>query len=358
MPELPRHKLSRRKLLGGAAGTIAAVPVLHEMVPHQVLHDQLARAAGGDGHGGHDMAGMGKGTHHAGSAHSGAIGSVDPAVNGFDPHAILRDFDTGQVKRERGRTVREFNIVAEDKEIEVAPGVKFAAWAYNGRIPGPTLRAQEGDLIRINFVNASSHPHTMHFHGVHPARMDGVPQTPPGNIEPGGYFTYEFEAEPFGLHLYHCHAVPLADHIAKGLYGAFIVDPKQGRPAADELVMVMNGFDTNFDRENDIYAVNTVAFAYHDKPIRVKRDELIRLYIVNILEFDLINSFHVHANFFDWYPTGTKLEARDFTDTVILGQGERGIAELRFPYAGRFMFHAHVSEFADLGWMGFFEVID
>ena len=358
MSELPRHKVSRRKLLGSAAGTAAALPLLHELVPHQRVHDSLARAAGEGGHHGHGSTPGAAGAAHRGAAHSGAAGRVDPATNGFDPHAILRDFDGGSVKREGGRTVREFEIVAEDRQIEVAPGVKFAAWAYNGRIPGPTLRATEGERVRVKFVNASSHPHTMHFHGIHPARMDGVPQTPPGNVEPGGFFTYEFEAEPFGLHLYHCHSTPLADHIAKGLYGAFVIDPRQGRPKADELVMVMNGFDTNFDRENEIYAVNTVAFAYHDKPIRVKRDELVRIYLVNILEFDLLNSFHVHANFFDWYPTGTKLEARDFTDTVILGQGERGILELRFPYTGRYMFHAHVSEFADLGWMGFFEVVD
>jgi FtsP/CotA-like multicopper oxidase with cupredoxin domain len=358
MKELSKRKLSRRKLLGGAAGAAATLPLLHELVPHQGVHDQLARAAGGhEGHGGHGSAGGAAGSVRDGHAHSGTLGSVDPAVNGFDPHELLRDFDTGTVKREGGRTVRVFDVVAEDKEIEVAPGVKFAGWAYNGRIPGPTLRATEGERIRVNFVNASSHPHTMHFHGIHPARMDGVPQTPPGNIEPGGFFTYEFEAEPFGLHLYHCHSVPLADHIAKGLYGAFVIDPKQGRPKADEQVMVMSGFDTNFDRENEIYVVNGVAFAYHDKPIVVKRGELVRIYLVNILEFDLLNSFHVHANFFDWYPTGTKLEARDFTDTVILGQGERGILELRFPHAGKFMFHAHVSEFADLGWMGFFEVV-
>ena len=120
--------------------------------------------------------------------------------------------------------------------------------------------------------------------------------------------------------------------------------------------MVMNGFDTNFDRSNEVYAVNTVAFAFMNEPIRVKRGELVRIYLVNMLEFDLVNSFHIHANFFDYYPTGTQLEPRDFTDTVILGQGERGILELRFPYAGKYMFHAHVSEFADLGWMGFFEV--
>ena len=108
--------------------------------------------------------------------------------------------------------------------------------------------------------------------------------------------------------------------------------------------MVMNGFDTNFDRSNEVYAVNTVALRVHGtSPIRVKRGELVRIYLVNALEFDLLNSFHIHANFFDYYPTGTSLEPRDFTDTVIQGQGERGILELRFPYAGKYMFHAHVS---------------
>jgi FtsP/CotA-like multicopper oxidase with cupredoxin domain len=294
--------------------------------------------------------------HHNGhmdaAAHVGAMGTVDPAANGFDPHAIVRDFDEGVVRN----GVREWELVADEKEIEVAPGVKYAAWAYNGRVPGPTLRAREGDRLRIRFVNAADHPHTIHFHGIHTARMDGVPGVGAGNIEPGQETVYEFDAEPFGLHLYHCHSIPLADHIAKGLYGAFVIDPKQGRPKADELVMVMNGFDTNFDRSNEIYAVNTVAFAYQQRPIRVKRDELVRIYLVNALEFDLINSFHVHANFFHYFPTGTSLEPTELTDTVIQGQGQRGILELRFPYEGKYMFHAHVSEFAELGWMGFFEV--
>jgi FtsP/CotA-like multicopper oxidase with cupredoxin domain len=293
-----------------------------------------------------------------GSGHRGTVGRVDHAANGFDPTAMLRDFERGTVKREGGRTVRQFDLVAEDKEIEVAPGVKFAAWAYNRRVPGPALRATEGERVRVNFVNASKHPHTIHFHGIHRDLSDGVPGVGAGNIEPGGSFTYEFDATPFGLHLYHCHSTPLADHISKGLYGAFIIDPKRGRPKADELVMVMNGFDTNFDRENEVYAVNTVAFAFHNRPIRVRRGQLVRIYVVNVLEFDLLNSFHIHANFFDYYPTGTKLEPRDFTDTVIMGQGERGIAEVRFPYPGKYMFHAHVSEFADLGWMGFFEVVE
>jgi FtsP/CotA-like multicopper oxidase with cupredoxin domain len=345
MRKLWDSKVSRRRLIGGAAATGAALPVLHELIPHQSLHGQEAVAA--SEHIEHQRAA------HRGSGHLGTIGGVDPRTNGFDPRDLVRDFDEGTI---RGGA-REWEILAEEKEIEVAPGVKYTAWVYNGRVPGPTLRAREGERLRIRFTNGSPHPHTMHFHGIHTARHDGVPGIGPGNIAPGESFTYEFDATPFGLHLYHCHSTPLAEHIAKGLYGAFVIDPKGGRPPADELVMVMNGFDTNFDRSNEVYGVNTVAFAYMNEPIRVKRDELVRIYLVNVLEFDFVNSFHIHANFFDYYPTGTRLEPRDFTDTVVLGQGERGILELRFPYTGRYMFHAHVSEFAELGWMGFFEVV-
>src|SRR5687767_13722603 len=273
-------KLSRRRLLGGAAAAGAALPVLHEVVPHQRLHGGV-EAASAQGHG---HAAATRGTARAHPAHAGAVGVVDPRVNGFDPQELLRDFDEGRVVN----GVREWELVAEDLEIEVAPGVKYAAWAYNKRVPGPTLRAREGEKLRVRFINASSHPHTIHFHGIHTARMDGVPGVGAGNIDPGRETVYEFDAKPFGLHLYHCHSMPLADHIAKGLYGAFVIDPKEGRPSADELVMVMNGFDTNFDRSNEVYAVNSIAFAYQQKPIQVKRDELVRIYLVNALEFDLV----------------------------------------------------------------------
>ncbi len=103
-------------------------------------------------------------------------GSVDHAANGFNPTEILRDFDYGTTRRlASGRVLREWELVAFDKEIEVAPGVRFPAWTYNGRVPGPTLRCREGELLRIRFTNGSQHPHTIHFHGLHPSVMDGVP---------------------------------------------------------------------------------------------------------------------------------------------------------------------------------------
>jgi manganese oxidase len=294
----------------------------------------------------------------AGHAHFRG-GEVDHHSNGFDPHAVLRDFDWGSTTRlPGGRVLREWTLVSGEQEVEVAPGVRYAAWSYNGRVPGPTLRAREGDRLRVTLVNGSSHPHTMHFHGLHAAAMDGVHGAGAGNVAPGGTTVYEFDAAPFGLHLYHCHVRPLAAHIAKGLYGAVVIDPADGRDDADELVMVMNGFDTNFDRANEVYAVNSIGFAYMDRPVQVRRGELVRIYLANVLEYDLVNSFHVHGNFFHYFPTGTSRTPAEYTDTVMLCQGQRGIAELCFPETGRFMFHAHQSEFTELGWQGIFEVTD
>jgi FtsP/CotA-like multicopper oxidase with cupredoxin domain len=327
----------------GASVAGAGAAALHAAVPHSHPWEHEAHAS--PAHAGH--------TEGHASFRGGAV------ANEFDPHAILRDFDYGKTTRlASGRVLREWQLVASDLEIEVAPGVKFPAWTYNDRIPGPTLRAREGERLRVTFLNGSVHPHTIHWHGLHPALQDGVPGIGAGQIPPGGKAVYEFDAEPFGLHLYHCHVRPLAEHIAKGMYGAFLIDPKDPRPDADELVMVMNGFDTNFDRQNEVYAVNTVGFAYMDRPVVVKRDALTRIYLINVLEYDPINSFHVHGNFFDYFPTGTSKTPSELTDTVMLCQGQRGILELKFPNAGRFMFHAHQSEFTELGWQGFFEVRD
>jgi len=304
-------------------------------------------------------------------------GEVDHERNGFDPGALLTDWDTGTVStREDGATIRSYTITAVDRDIEIAGGLMFPAWTYNARIPGPSIRATEGDVLRIHFVNHGSHPHSLHFHGIHPARMDGVMGA--GVVAPGEEFTYEFTARPFGCHLYHCHVNPLKRHIHKGLYGAFVIDPDPARhsqhadiarsrllgtpenQAGQECLMVMNGFDVNFDDENEVYAVNTVAHAYMRRPIRIERARPVRIYLVNTTEFDPLNSFHVHGNFFDYYDHGTTLTPTARTiDTVMQCQAQRGILEMSFAdhEPGQYMFHAHQTEFVERGWMGLFEVV-
>jgi FtsP/CotA-like multicopper oxidase with cupredoxin domain len=295
----------------------------------------------------------------------GTVGRM--AADGFAPSLYLRHWNFSELPaaerakfyretpRPDGTLLREYEIFAADREIEIAPGMFFPAWTYNGQVPGPTIRASEGDRVKVTFKNLGSHPHSIHFHGWHPPDMDGA--LAGQEVQPGHTFVYEFDADPFGLHLYHCHTVPLKRHIHKGLYGTFIIDPRAStgsRPAADELVMVMNAFDTTFDAENEVYAVNTVANAYMHEPVRVTVGKLVRIYLVNVTEFDPVNSFHLHGMFFDVYRTGTSLVPGERTDTLMLCQGERAILETTFRYPGDFMFHAHQSEFAELGWMGIF----
>ena len=328
--------LTRRQVLAGSLPFVAAAPLAKLAWPSTAHGERSAM------HMGHE---------HAKLGHAAMIGAEVPAPGG--PHAqddVL--FPPKALPHQPGR-VREYDLAALDHSIEVAQGIHFDAWSYNGSVPGPIIRATEDDLLRVNFTNGGSHPHTIHFHGIHPGKMDGVFET----VLPGGSFTYEFRARPYGMQLYHCHATPLKKHIHKGLYGAFIIDPKKPRPPARELVMVLNGYDTDGDGENNFYTVNGRAFYYAKYPIRVKQGELVRVYLANLTEFDLINSLHLHGEFFRYYPTGST-DHFEYTDTVVLGQGERGVMEIEFHNTGHFMFHAHQSEFAELGWMGFFDVRD
>jgi FtsP/CotA-like multicopper oxidase with cupredoxin domain len=369
-------KVSRRSLIAGiaaAGGTaaLAGVAAAQSMPGHDMADMDVSAPSASDPYSAPSI-------HEGGHGQMITVGRVDADANGFDPTAMLTDWDFGTLSvMEDGRTLRTFEVEAIDKDIEIAPGVTFPAWTFNGRVPGPALRAKEGERLRIVFRNYGSHPHSMHFHGIHSWRMDGVPGA--GLINPGEEFIYEFDARPFGCHLYHCHALPLKRHMHKGMYGAFVIDPDPelhpefadaarsrlyGTPENarwQELVMVMNAFDTNFDNANEFYAVNTVAHAFAQQPIRIEKSRPVRIYLVNVTEFDPINSFHLHANFFDYFDTGTTLTPTLRTvDLIMQCQAQRGILEFSYAEheAGPYMFHAHQAEFTELGWMGMFDVVE
>jgi FtsP/CotA-like multicopper oxidase with cupredoxin domain len=297
----------------------------------------------------------------------------------------LTYFDCGRVipkeETKDNQTVREFTLIV-DENITIpisGEGHTLNGWTFNGTVPGPTMRMTEGDLVRITVINSpdNAKAHSLHMHSIHSADMDGV-EGPGGTIAPGSSFTYEFVASPYGVYPYHCHVNPIADHINRGLYGMMIIDPKEPRPHMTEFAMMMNAYDLDYDqegatmirpvnttpeeleeegeRDNEIYTVNGKAFDYMYNPIQIQTGKPYRIYLVNMVEFDPINNFHLHGNVFDYYTSGTD-ETADFkNDIVTLSQGDRGILEFQYKIPGRYMFHAHVTEFTDLGWMGFFDV--
>jgi FtsP/CotA-like multicopper oxidase with cupredoxin domain len=273
-------------------------------------------------------------------------------VSNINPMQIARDFDYGTVTRENGRTVREFRLEANTSIVQLNSAVTFNTWNVNNRVPGPTLRATEGDRIRVIFYNKAGDSHSLHFHGVHTSEMDGVKP-----VKHGSVFIYEFDANPYGVHLYHCHIEPVTRHIGKGLYGMFIIDPPKPRPPADEILLIMGGYDVNDDKKNELYAFNGLPNYYMNNPISIYRNQLIRLYVLNLIEYEAAVTFHLHANFFDVYRTGMTLTPSERTDVITMGVAERHILEFTYGYAGKFMFHPHQDAIAEAGCMGVFDVI-
>jgi FtsP/CotA-like multicopper oxidase with cupredoxin domain len=168
---------------------------------------------------------------------------------------------------------------------------------------------------------------------------------------------YEFEAGAAGLYPYHCHVAPVARHVGKGLFGLLIVDPLQPRAAADELVLVMGGYDLHGAGHNDLYAFNGIPHHFMEHPIEIHQHQLVRLYLLNMVELEAPLTFHIHANSFEILRQGPAGEFRERGDVVTLGVAERHILEFRYPFPGRYMFHPHQDQIAEKGCMGLFEVL-
>ncbi len=163
------------------------------------------------------------------------------------------------LKPKMNNGVKEFKLYVDIVEQEVVPGFKFHTLAFNGKIPGPELRVNKGDRVRVKFKNKTELNHTIHWHGIYvPWRMDGVPYVTQMPVMPGQEFVYEFTAEPYGTHFYHCHWGTLL-HMQSGMYGSFIVedpdDPiKKVFPYEREYTLVYSAHDSNFIR-NELNAM-------------------------------------------------------------------------------------------------------
>ncbi|MCV0392805.1 MAG: multicopper oxidase domain-containing protein [Nitrosopumilus sp.] len=249
---------------------------------------------------------------------------------------------------------RTFTVVAEDTTLEISPGIRVEAWTYNGTIPGPTLRATEGDRVIVNFINNGKLPHTMHFHGDHNEKNDGVFQ----EVLPGESYTYDFIAEPAGVFMYHCHVMPVSEHVRNGLYGVFIIDPKEGLEPAREYVLVKGEYDLE-DQETwtpDYVFFNGYADQYWMNPLPANTNELVRLYYVDMGAIPAFG-FHIHGTIFDTIVSGIWENEPIKTQTWEVGPGNAAIFEAKWKEPGRYLFHLHgVPE--EKGTMAYFDVRD
>lgn len=136
--------------------------------------------------------------------------------------------------------VREFEIVAAPTTLPLVDGRQLEVWAYNGQVPGPTLRIALGETLRVHFTNELPQPTTIHWHGVRvPNAMDGVPNVTQPPVEPGGTFVYEFTPKDAGTFWFHPH-LRSSEQVERGLYGVLIVEDRRPPPYTREVVWVLD----------------------------------------------------------------------------------------------------------------------
>ena len=250
----------------------------------------------------------------------------------------------------------------KETTIQVAKGVQYNAWTFGGRAPGPVIRVTQGDSVDFTLINRASMPHSMDFHAAQIA-----PSKYYTNVNPGDSIHYRFSADVPGVFMYHCGTAPVAAHIANGMYGALIVDPRVPRPAAKELVFVQSEFymspdsvpgprslswDKLLSLAPDYVTFNGRAAQYADHPISVKVNELLRIYVVNAGP-NRFSSFHVVGGIFERvYVDGSQTSPLVGVQTVAVPVGGASIFEIRLKQPGEYPFVTHAFADATKGAVG------
>lgn len=248
--------------------------------------------------------------------------------------------------------------------IQVAKGVQYQAWAFQSRVPGPFVRVTQGDTVDFTLVNHGTMPHSMDFHAAQIA-----PSKYYVNVNPNDSIRYRFVTEVPGVFMYHCGTAPVAAHIANGMYGALIVDPRIPRPAAKELVLVQSEFYMTADSAGrprslawdrllglapDYVTFNGRASQYSEHPIGVKVNELLRIYVVNAGP-NRFSSFHVVGGIFERvFVDGSQASPLSGVQTVAVPVGGGSIFEIRLKQPGEYPFVTHAFADATKGAVGVF----
>lgn len=281
-----------------------------------------------------------------------AIGTADTAL--VDAHAPPRTI----------ATLRRVRIEIRHTKLTIAPGVAYNAWTFDGRVPGPVLRVTVGDTVDFTLVNRAPMPHSMDFHAAEIA-----PSRAYVNVLPGDSLHYRFVARVPGAFLYHCGTAPVAMHIANGMYGAIIVDPKQPRAPASEFVLVQSEFYTQkaggpdtallaldwqklLGQAPDYVTFNGRSAQYATAPILVPPRQLVRLYVVNAGP-NRVSSFHVVGGIFDHvYLDASAVPTLAGIQTVGVPVGGGAVFEVRLAEPGDYPFVSHAFADATKGAVG------
>jgi nitrite reductase (NO-forming) len=179
----------------------------------------------------------------------------------------------------------------EDDTVELAPGVRYRAWTFDGAVPAPVLHVRQGQTIEAHLTNRGSMPHSIDFHA---AQVD--PSRAFRDVAPGQTTTYRFTASNPGVYMYHCFTAPMMAHVANGMYGALVVEPTKSLPHVDRQYVLVGGewyygdnssgtVSLDYDRalalRPSLATFNGNTRRYIDHPLRAQPGDTVRFWVVD-----------------------------------------------------------------------------
>lgn len=282
-----------------------------------------------------------------------------------DPNAVPAPINRTQPEKVK------INITAKEVISEMSPGVIMPYWTFDGKVPGPFIRVREGDTVELTLKNdpSSVNPHNIDLHAV----------TGPGggavvtNVKPGESKTLTFKALNPGLYIYHCAHPNVAAHMAHGMYGLILVEPKEGLPKVDKEFYVTQGeFYTANDMGDKGLQVFDAKKMLDGHPeyivfngrtkgavgnMSAKVGDKVRIYFGNG-GVNLVSSFHVIGEIFDKvYPEGAiGSEPHKNVQSTIVPAGGATITEFGLEVPGNYILVDHALSRLDRGAWGTIKV--
>ena len=266
--------------------------------------------------------------------------------------------------------VADVNLVLKDVTAQIAPGVRYAAWAWAGGAPGPVIHVRQGQLVKITLTNDGAIPHSVDFHA---ARV--APDKAFTDVMPGKSVSYTFRANDPGVFMYHCGTKPVLMHIANGMYGAIVVEPRAGvLPKADKnYVLVASEWYLDSDglnkpaqfnmdkahaRQPDWMTFNGYAGQYVKHPLTAMPGELVRFWVVDAGP-SIDTDFHIVGTVFNTaYPYADMRPARALhgVQTVTVPAGGGAVFDVKIDKSGLYPFVSHAFAAVDEGQVGLLKV--
>nr|ADB12477.1 NirK [Methylomonas sp. 16a] len=269
--------------------------------------------------------------------------------------------------------VHDIELIAQEKDMAVAKGAVQNLWTYNGQVPGPAIHVKVGDTVRVHLINPATNklPHSVDFHASQVAWNDEM-----ASINPGEDKYYDWRADYAGVWMYHCGSNPALHHIASGMYGMVIVEPKEGlAPVDHELAIVQSEFymgehgrETNYHKaasghpSPDFMVFNGVAMQYKDQPIQVETGKKVRIYVLNAGPNE-DSAFHIVGTIFNRViKEGIELSPNNIghwgSQAVDLAPSQGAIVEFTTAEDGLYPIVTHAFNFVGKGALGLIKAGD